>query len=156
MEKYNLRNGDVVSGALLVALGLYIVTQASAWNYSTPDGPGPGFFPTWYGLLMIGLALALIVTTALKPKPPVETKNKDWAGTTRALVTWLAFAVCVAAMGVLGFSISFSLFTFFLVVFVFQRSVMAAALTAVGATAGFHIVFPVLLSIQLPKGWFGF
>ena len=33
----------------------FIVTQARFWNYYTPDGPGPGFFPTWYGLLMIGL-----------------------------------------------------------------------------------------------------
>ena len=69
MQKYNLRNGDVVSGAFLAALGLYIVAQAYSWNYYNPDGPGPGFFPTWYGLLMIGLALALIIGTARKPKP---------------------------------------------------------------------------------------
>lgn len=154
MQKYNLRNGDVVSGALLAALGLYIVTQASAWNYYSPDGPGPGFFPTWYGLLMIGLALALIVTTALKP-PPEKTK-RDLAGSGRALIAWLAFAACIATMGVLGFRVSFALFTFFLVAYTFQRPLAAAALTAAGATTAFYIVFPVLLSVQLPVGWFGF
>lgn len=154
MGKYNLRNGDVISGALLVALGLYIVTQASAWNYYSPDGPGPGFFPTWYGLLMIGLALALIITAAMKPKP--QEVRHDWIDTKRALITWLAFAACIATMGVLGFRVSFALFTFFLVAFVFQRPLAAAALTAVGATAAFYIVFPILLSVQLPTGWFGF
>ena len=154
MQKYNLRNGDVVSGALLAALGLYIVTQASRWNYYTPDGPGPGFFPTWYGLLMIGLALVLIVTTALKPKP--QEPKTDWVGSTRALIVWLAFAVCVAVMGALGFRISFTLFTFFIVFVIFQRSLFAAALTAVTTTAAFHLVFPVLLGVQLPVGWLGF
>ncbi len=154
MEKYNLRNGDVVSGALLAALGLYIVTQASAWNYYSPDGPGPGFFPTWYGLLMIGLALALIITTAMKPKP--QKGRRDWVGTKRALVTWLAFAVCIAAMGIVGFNIAFTAYTFFLVAFTFRRSLTAAALTAVGVTAAFHVTFPVLLSVQLPTGWLGF
>jgi putative tricarboxylic transport membrane protein len=154
MQKYNLRNGDVVSGAFLAALGLYIVAQAYSWNYYNPDGPGPGFFPTWYGLLMIGLALALIVGTARKPKPQESPKNRD--GTKRALITWLAFAACIATMGVLGFRLSFALFTFFLVAFVFQRTLVAAALTSVGATAAFYIVFPVLLGVQLPIGWFGF
>jgi putative tricarboxylic transport membrane protein len=154
MQKYNLRNGDVVSGAILAALGLYIVTQARFWNYYNPDGPGPGFFPTWYGLLMIGLALALIISTALKPKP--QEQRKDWVGTKRALITWLIFAGCVAVMGVLGFRLSFALFTFILVAFVFQRTLVAAALTAAGATASFYVVFPVLLGVQLPTGWFGF
>jgi putative tricarboxylic transport membrane protein len=154
MQKYNLRNGDVVSGAFLAALGLYIVAQAYSWNYYNPDGPGPGFFPTWYGLLMIGLALALIISTARKPKP--QESPKDWDGSKRALITWFAFAACIATMGVLGFRLSFALFTFFLVVFVFQRTLVAAVLTSVGATAAFYIVFPVLLGVQLPIGWFGF
>ena len=128
MQKYNLRNGDVVSGAFLAALGLYIVAQAYSWNYYNPDGPGPGFFPTWYGLLMIGLALALIIGTARKPKPQSHAKN--WDGSKRALITWLAFAACIATMGVLGFRLSFTLFTFFLVAFVFQRTLVAAALTS--------------------------
>jgi putative tricarboxylic transport membrane protein len=154
MGKYNLRNGDVVSGALLAALGLYIVTQASAWNYYSFDGPGPGFFPIWYGLLMIGLALALIVTTALKPKP--EETKRNFVGTSRAFITWLAFAACVAVMGMLGFRVAFALFTFFIVKYIFQRSPTAAALTAIAAAAAFHITFSVLLGVQLPTGWFGF
>lgn len=154
MGKYNLRNGDVISGALLAALGIYIVTQARTWNYYGFDGPGPGFFPTWYGLLMIALALGLIVAAARKPKP--KEQKQDLAGTGRALTTWLAFAACVAVMGILGFRISFALFTFFIVAFIFQRALLTAALTAVSAAAMFHLTFPVLLGVPLPTGWFGF
>src|SRR5215203_4337544 len=54
------RSGDVISGAVLAALGVYIFTQSRAWDYYTPDGPGPGFFPSWYGALMAALSLLLI------------------------------------------------------------------------------------------------
>lgn len=154
MQQYNLRNSDVVSGALIAALGVYVVFQAREWPYSTPDGPGPGFFPVWYGVLMIGLSLWLIISTALKPKPATE--PKDWTGTKRAMISLIAFAVCAAAMSVLGFSVSFSLFTFFLVAYVFQRSLLTAAVTGIAAAAAFHVVFPVLLSVPLPTGWVGF
>ena len=60
MGKALVRDGDVISGAVLSALGLYIFLQAHQWDYSGPDGPGPGFFPTWYGLGMIALSLAMI------------------------------------------------------------------------------------------------
>ena len=57
MNKTAFRDGDVISGGLLAALGSYIVLEARAWTYSGPEGPGPGFFPIWYGILMIGLSL---------------------------------------------------------------------------------------------------
>ena len=154
MEKYNLKNGDVISGLVLVALGLYIVLQARLWPYATPDGPGPGFFPLWYGILMIGLSLWLIISTALKQRP--EKVRTDYAGMKRALMAWVAFAACVAAMGVLGFLVSFTLFTIFIVVYVFERSVLAGVLTGVLGAAAFYIVFPLLLSVPLPVSRFGF
>jgi putative tricarboxylic transport membrane protein len=154
MNKYNLRNGDVVAGVVLAGLGTYIVIQASIWPYYGFDGPGPGFFPLWYGVLMIGLSLALIVSTALKPKP--EEKKRDLIGTRRAMMVWVAFAACIAAMGFLGFNISFALFTIFVVTYVFQRPLMTAALTGIGTSLAFYVTFSTLLGVQLPTGWLGF
>jgi len=155
MQKYNFRHGDVVSGAVLAALGVYIVLQARAWNYYGPDGPGPGFFPTWYGLLMVSLALLLVGQTVWR----TEAKPEGAAGngaSARALVTWLAFAIMIALMVPLGFLISFTLFTFFLVAFIFQRSLLTAGLTAVGTSLAFHLTFPIALGVSLPTGVFGF
>ena len=45
-----LARGDVASGVVLAGLGFYIVVQAWRWEYLGPDGPGPGFFPLWYGV----------------------------------------------------------------------------------------------------------
>jgi putative tricarboxylic transport membrane protein len=153
MGKPWIRNGEVLAGAVLAALGVFIVMQSRAYEYYSPDGPGPGFFPIWYGIAMVVLSLALIVTSAHNG---ADGKPLDWRAISRALVTWAAFAVSVALMGVLGFGISFALLTFCIVMFVFNRSLMTAALTAVATALAFHVVFPVILDVQLPAGPFGF
>ena len=153
MLKDFVRNGEAISGAVLAALGAYIFLQSRAYDYYTADGPGPGFFPTWYGVAIVVLSLALIVGSVRKSGVG---RAIDWEATGRALGTWAAFAVAVALMGTLGFVVSFALLTFFVVTFVFRRSPMTAGITAVAAALVFHVVFPVVLEVQLPTGVFGF
>jgi putative tricarboxylic transport membrane protein len=155
MGKHVLRDGETISGALLAALGVYIFLQSRAWDYYTEDGPGPGFFPYWYGIAMVALSLALIVTRVRA----VKTDNGhavDWAGMRRALGTWLAFALSVALMRPLGFVVSLALLTFAIVILVFRRSPVTAGLTAIGVAAAFYLMFPVILGEQLPTGVLGF
>lgn len=153
MVKDLVRNGEAISGAVLAALGAYIFLQSRAWDYYTADGPGPGFFPTWYGVAMVVLSLALIVSAVRKGG---DGRAIDWHATGRALGTWAAFAVAVALMGTLGFVVSFALLTFCIVTFVFRRSLLTAGITAVVAALAFHVVFPVILEVQLPTGLLGF
>jgi putative tricarboxylic transport membrane protein len=153
MDKDLVRHGEVISGAVLAALGAYIFVQSRTYDYYTADGPGPGFFPTWYGVAMVVLSLALIITSVRKGGAG---KPIDWPAVSRALGTWAAFAASVALMGTLGFVVSFALLTFCIVTFVFKRSPLTAGLTAVGAALVFHVVFPVILEVQLPTGLLGF
>jgi putative tricarboxylic transport membrane protein len=150
-----LKKGDVISGAVLAALGVFIITQARAWDYYTLDGPGPGFFPFWYGVAMVVLSL-LLVLNAARADSDGESKAVDWPGTGRAMTVWLAFALSVALMNFLGFLISFALLAFFLVAVVFRRPFTTAAVVAVASALAFHLIFPVALSVSLPTGPFGF
>jgi putative tricarboxylic transport membrane protein len=153
VSKDILRNGDVLSAAVLAALGVYIFTTALAWPYYNEDGPGPAFFPVWYGVILIVLSLALIVITVVNQPKHEET---DWQGVGRALITWLAFAICSALMGWLGFFVSFAILTFFMITFVFRQPPVKAVIVAVCASAGFYLIFPFALSVPLPTGVFGF
>jgi len=148
-----LRNGDVLSAAMLAALGVYIVTEARDWGYLGDDGPGPAFFPIWYGIVLIVLSSALIAMTIAK-QPKAETP--DWQRVGRALVTWAAFAGSAVLMAWLGFLISFAILTFFMIAVVFRQSPVKAVVVAVCAAAGFYVVFPFALSVSLPTGVFGF
>jgi len=155
MGRTIFKDGDVISGAVLAALGVYIVMQSLAWEYSGPDGPGPGFFPFWYGVAMVALSLLLVVN-AVRRSGGERQGSIDWPATKRALSTWAAFALSVALMNWLGFLLSFALLTFFIVAVVFRRSLIAAGVTAVVTALGFYLVFPVALSLELPTGLFGF
>src|SRR5262245_55029898 len=147
VSKDILRNGDVISLAVLAALGVYIVIEASPWVYYNEDGPGPAFFPMWYGIAMVVLSLVLIAIT-ISNQPKAETP--DWPGVTRALITWAAFAICGLLMSWLGFLVAFAILTFFMITFVFRQPPVTAGIVAVVAALGFYLVFPFALSVALP------
>ncbi len=145
--------GDVVSGAMLAALGAYIVSEARNWEYSTVEGPGPGFFPMWYGIAMVLLSLLLMVSSARQAD---SGKTVDWRGVRRALGVWLAFTLSMALMKWLGFLLVFGLLTLFVVAVMYQRPLKVAIATAVGNCAGFYLLFVVALRLELPLGPLGF
>ncbi|MBS1217636.1 MAG: hypothetical protein H6R21_769 [Proteobacteria bacterium] len=154
MAQSRQMQGDVVSGAVLAALGAYIVSEAWQWNYSSPEGPGPGFFPMWYGMLMMVLSLMLVVRAVLQPgaaKKPV-----DWHGVGRALTVWAVFTASIALMTLLGFLIAFGLLTLFVVAVVYGRPLKVAIAAAAGNMAGFYLVFTLALQLNLPAGPLGF
>src|SRR2546429_8896284 len=96
-----LKKGDVISGAVLAALGVFIITQALAWDYYTLDGPGPGFFPFWYGVAMVVLSL-LLVLNAARVDSDGDKAGVDWPRAGRGMTGWLAIGVSVGLMAFFG------------------------------------------------------
>jgi len=137
---------DFWSGLALGGLGVYIIAQAWRWEYLGNDGPGPGFFPLWYGIAMAGLSLALVISSVRSS----DGETIDWTGARRAFATWGALAVAVALLKVVGFLISFGALTFFIAGVMYQRRLWVAALAGVLAAAAFYAVFPLALGVKLP------
>jgi putative tricarboxylic transport membrane protein len=136
-----MKRADFWSGLALAALGGYIVYAARGWEYLGQDGPGPGFFPLWYGIAMLGLSLVLVLTGK---------GGTGWRGSRRAFAAWGAFAVSVAVLKLVGFLVSFALLTFFIVAVMYRRPPAIAALVAIGLAGGFYVVFPLTLGVALP------
>src|SRR6266545_467779 len=130
-----LRSPDFWSGLALTALGGYIVNEARGWDYMSADGPGPGFFPLWYGIAILALSAVLVFGSS-------QGEGRiDWRAVGRALATWAAFAVAVVKL--VGFAISFAALTFFIVTVMYRRRPAMAALVAAGVVAAFYLVFPL-------------
>jgi putative tricarboxylic transport membrane protein len=142
-------NADLWSGLALAALAGYIIVQASGWDYTGPDGPGAGFFPLWYGIAMAALSVALVASSVLRSAP----ESVDWRGAGRAFAVWLALALSVAAFKLVGFVIGFAALTFFMVVVMYRRPAVVAAVVAVALAAGFYVLFQRLLDVNLPCVW---
>jgi putative tricarboxylic transport membrane protein len=138
------RSADFWSGLVLGGLGAYIIVTASRWEYLGQDGPGPGFFPLWYGIAMSALSLLLVISS-LKTQARI-----DWSDAPRALATWTAFAAMCAAFKLIGFLPAFALLTFFIVAVMYRRPLKVAAAVSVALSAGFYLVFPLALGVKLP------
>ncbi len=146
-------NGDVLSGAALAALGVYVIIEARGWNYMSEEGPGPGFFPLWYGIAMLLLSLVLVLNSAMRP---AAGSTVDWGATGRALLAWAGFAASVVLMNMLGFLLALALLTLFVVAVMYGRPLKIAVAAAVGNAAGFFLVFVLALGLSLPVGPLGF
>jgi putative tricarboxylic transport membrane protein len=145
-----------VSGAALAALGVYVILEARQWEYLGPDGPGPGFFPLWYGIGLVVLSLALIAMHVRRVPAARAASADDGSRKGRALAAWLGLVACVALLKPLGFLISFALFSLFLVRFLYRQSLARSVAVAAGGALGFYLVFDVALNVSLPSGLMGF
>ena len=140
------RSADFGSGLALGGLGAYIIVVASGWEYLGQDGPGPGFFPLWYGILMVVLSAMLMVSSVARK----DTETIDWSGARSAFITWAAFTVMVAVLKLVGFVIGFAALTFFIVLVMYRKPLKVAAITAIAISASFYALFPLALGVQLP------
>ena len=146
------RGGDFWSGLVLAALGAYIVSEAWRWGYMTEEGPGPGFFPLWYGSLMVLLSLALVASAVLKRPAGTPRMAVRWNDVGRALACWAAFVASIALMPLAGFMVSFALLTWFIVAVMARRAQRVALPLAVGGALFFYALFELGLDLQLPHG----
>jgi len=140
------RSADFGSGLALGGLGAYIIVTASGWEYVGQDGPGPGFFPLWYGILMAALSAMLVVSSVSRK----DDRRIDWSGARAAFTTWAVFALMVAALKLVGFVIGFAALTFFIVLVMYRKPLKVAAITALALSAGFYLLFPLALGVKLP------
>ena len=150
------KSGDIISGTVLAGVGVFIIIEARGWEYLGPDGPGPGFFPMWYGIALLVLSLLLIGWSVWRSAPPESGGRVNWREVGRALTTWAAFAACIALLKVLGFLLSFGLMTLFVVAVMYRRPLKVALAVAAGTALGFYLVFPLALNVSLPVGVLGF
>jgi putative tricarboxylic transport membrane protein len=151
VKRSDLQTAEIIASGVLVGLGVYVVMQARQWTYSGPEGPGPGFFPIWYGIGIIGLALLLIAKNLLGR---TEGERPKWTGTVRSLAVWLVLAITVALMQVIGFFLGLALLTFFICFVMYRRRVIVALIASAAVAAGF-LIFPLALGVSLPTGIWG-
>lgn len=154
MQDGTRNSGNLWSGLALAALAIYIMVEALQWEYATPEGPGPGFFPLWYGIAMLALSAVLVIAELRRRSP--RGAAIDWNPLGRALSTWLALAASVALFKPLGFLVSFALLTYFIVAVMYRRPLKTAALVALASAGGFFLAFQLALGVALPVGVLGF
>ena len=148
--------GNLISGACLVAFGIYIISVAVKLPYISDVGPGSGFFPLWLGIGLVLFASYLMFVSFMSSGNQAKSKSQTWKAGGRALAGWSAMMVAIALLGSIGFSLSFVILTVFLIVALDRRPALFAVGVGVGLAVAFHLIFVVALDVSLPKAIWGF
>jgi hypothetical protein len=150
------KHADLVSSALWLAFGAFVIWQSLKLDYKDEFGPSAGFFPFWLGVISVGLGGALGIQAAFR-----AAHQRDIALASRsAAVRMSLVAVClflfVVAIGTTGFFLAAGLLFFFLLYIVERKSAAYSLIAGVLAFAGFWLVFELGLRLQLPVGFMKF
>ena len=145
-----------MSALVLIALGGFVAWEAWEWPYMTVDGPGPGFFPLWIGILLVGLSALLIVLQVVDAGGGRPVPRTVWTGTRPALLGWVALVVAAGLLEPAGFVASYLLLSIVLLRVIFRRSWRSTAVVSVVSVACFWGLFVKLLEVRLPAGPWGF
>jgi putative tricarboxylic transport membrane protein len=147
-----MKASDIGSSFFLVILGGFIAWQSKKLSLGIPRAPGPGFFPFCLGLLLIGVALA-ILARGLKQK---KESQKTEVGKGRVILVLGSVFAYSYVLEPLGYLLS-TFFLMFLLLRMMARKiwwfgpVVACLITLIS-----YILFKVWLKVLLPKGILSF
>jgi len=148
-KELSVQNGDRLSGAVVLALALYVSYEALKLKFGSVTRPGPGFYPTVLALLLVGVSAALVLRSLRAGERHLQVSFGGRTG--HIAITAVAIIVYAAVLEMVGF-----LPCTFALVLMLMRGIgkvawpRAIVLTGAG-TVVVYVIF-TQLGIPLPKG----
>ena len=146
------KSAEIVVAAVILALGLLVVWDSmrlgSTW---APDGPRPGYFPFYIGLIIIVSSIANIVRALAVPKA----KDKVFVERGQlklVLAVLVPAAIFAAAVTWIGIYVSAAIFIAFFMRWLGKYTWWKVAAVSLGASAVFYTIFERWFLVPLPKG----
>jgi len=143
---------DLIGGMVVFLLGLAVVFFSRQLPYMSEYGPGPGFFPLWIGLGIIGCGIVVNINVL---------RRRDKTGaffkprTKMAVSILIQIAIAFLLFPLLGFSVVLGLFVGASMRIMGKHGWIPCGITAVVTGIAIHFIFAHWLSIPLPTGMVG-
>lgn len=146
-----MRRRDLGAAAVLLAFGLFAVTQARGLRFGTLAVPGPGFFPLCLAAALCLTSLALLVSAWRGV--PGESAASVVVGSRFAMAgTLTALFVYALVLEWAGFLLATCALLLFFFKALQRQSWVVAVGGAVATSVVSHLVFKVWLGVNLPGG----
>ena len=149
---FSLKSAEIAVSALFLSAGALVIFDSlrlgATWGN---DGPRPGYFPFYVGLIMVVASLVNLARGVLmKPE-----KNKPFVlvGQLKMVLTVLVPAVLYAASIIwIGIYVSSVVFIAFFMRWLGKFAWWKVALVSVGTVVVFFFIFERWFLVPLPKG----
>lgn len=152
-----MRKGDRVLGLIGLGLSLWLIWEASRFDYMTQYTPGPGFHPFWLGVCLGLLSLYLLFDT-FKRKLDKEYEKKCLPGRkslTRLGLILLLTTAFALSMGTLGFVLTTFAFIVLILAVLEGYNVFRSIVYGTFFSVSIFFIFRWWLEVDLPRGWLG-
>jgi putative tricarboxylic transport membrane protein len=148
----SVRSLELWTAALVLLLGLLVVWDSrrlgSSWG---EDGPEPGYFPFYIGLLICISAVVTLVTAfrqrELRHKPFVSREQLKLI-----LIVLLPTIVYVSLIAYLGLYVASTVYIALFMWRLGKYSWLTTLPVSIGVSVAFFLVFEVWFKVPLPKG----
>jgi len=143
---------EIIVAALFMAFGALVIADSlrlgSGWG---SDGPRPGYFPFYVGLIIcVSAAANVLRVLAIRPE---HNKVFVLVGQLKLVLTVLVpAAIYVAIVGWIGIYVSSTLFIAFFMRWLGKYAWWKVAAVSVGTAVVFYLIFEMWFKVPLPKG----
>ena len=146
------RSVEIGVAVVILLFGLVVVFDSyrtgASWG---DDGPQPGYFPFYIGILICIAAAAILLRAARNPALADESfVSRDELK--KILTVLVPTAVYVASIAYLGFYVSSTLYIAYFMWRLGKYSWIMTVPVAVGVSVAFFLIFEIWFSVPLPKG----
>lgn len=151
-----MKVSDVVSGALFLALAIFIFVYAQALPPMPGQRYGAGAFPTLIALGLGGFALLMMMQAWRQRAPNTRwIEVAEWARERKTLGNFLLAMALILVYVFFSERIGFIPLSIAILLILFWRqgiSLRNGAIVAVAATLAIQVAFSDLLRVPLPRG----
>jgi len=146
------RSVDAVVAALVTLLGVVVVVEArklgAGW---TTDGPGPGYFPFYIGLILAICGVGILYQSLLSRSADDDTfVTREQLG--RVASVMLPSVAYVGAVVFLGLYVASAIFIAVFMVWLGKYPPVRSAIVGIGVNALFFAMFEIWFKVPLYKG----
>ena len=149
---FSVRSAELVVAGLFIALGAVVIYDSlrlgAGW---AADGPQPGYFPFYLGIIICAASSVTLVQALLATKQADES-FVDVGALKLVLSVLVPAAVYVALIGWLGIYLASALFVALFMRWLGRYPWWKVAAVSIGNSVFFFLVFERWFLVPLPKG----
>lgn len=143
---------EAVVALILLAVGLVVIFESqrlgSGW---TSDGPGPGYFPFYIGVIITISAVGILYQALLGKERKTEV-FVDGVQLRRVLSVLLPATVYVFAIWLVGLYVASAVYIALFMIFLGKYSWIKSVIAALAVNTVFFCMFEVWFKVPLYKG----
>ena len=146
-----MRYKDLISGSFFLLMACFICLESLRIGIGSLRKVGTGFFSFLGGVVLLGFALALLLTNILRPQSEREDKSTQsfrWRNVILVAVAILAYGLVLESLGYLISTLILMMFLFRAI----EPQPWWIVIFASVCSSGFsYLLFQVWLKVDLPK-----